>query len=562
MDLIPLESNLHKFHPVIISQIINMIKSDNFWHRKTFESVMSDLRNMWTEGIQELENAHMYCTNDNENDNEMDGVEVINLCSVSQSKNDTFSEGKESAKQESQDKSKHDGTDKMEVELKTIRSEFTTKKEKVKSAMMCWEPISNFTEEESHEEPEKVAKKPVKKTEKQKHGEEHVGPTLDTGNQLKISIEEFSWEREADGSTLETEEHNQQQVVYITNLEDGLRKNSTKPYDEEGLNKKQPAAKNRLIEEPSLNNLNHVFEEYKESCSDVDYIEDSLKGENKKNSKEDNYTNMDEEKEGKQADLLRLKITRYDHDIPTKKGENEKALVTNKMELSHLGKNIFIGDSAATSHMTSSKMGVYNLAPTNGSVMIGNGKSIRCTHKGKLDVICKHKDGSIARETWDVKIVPELNHDQFSFTKAMKDGWQMNGRWKEGGLMIELFKTTRASMKFDRMIPSGSSWLMGIRVQRVFDQAHAAMEPGKTIFISKFHQITGHTGEHLLKPTANYMKLNLIGRLPPCEVCAKAKIRQRNIPKKKMKKLPTRPGYRVFIDICSFKQVSRGGNRH
>ena len=58
------------------------------------------------------------------------------------------------------------------------------------------------------------------------------------------------------------------------------------------------------------------------------------------------------------------------------------------------------------------------------------------------------------------------------------------------------------------------------------------------------------------------MKLKLIGRLPPCEVCAQAKIRQRNVPKKKMKKLPTRPGYRVFIDICSFKQVSRGGNRH
>ena len=160
----------------------------------------------------------------------------------------------------------------------------------------------------------------------------------------------------------------------------------------------------------------------------------------------------------------------------------------------------------------------------------------------------------------------------------------MNGRWKEGGLMIELFKTTRASMKFDRMIPSGSSWFMGIRVQRVFDQEHSAMEPGKTIFISKFHQITGHTGEHLLKPTANYMKLKLIGRLPPCEVCAQAKIRQRNVPKKKIKKLPTRPGYRVFrqrnipkkkikklptrpgyrviIDICSFKQVSRGGSRH
>ena len=51
MNLIPLESNQHKYDSVIIAQIINMIKMDNFWHCKTFESVMSELRNMWTEGI-------------------------------------------------------------------------------------------------------------------------------------------------------------------------------------------------------------------------------------------------------------------------------------------------------------------------------------------------------------------------------------------------------------------------------------------------------------------------------------------------------------------------------
>ena len=121
------------------------------------------------------------------------------------------------------------------------------------------------------------------------------------------------------------------------------------------------------------------------------------------------------------------------------------------MALSNLGKNTFIGDSAATCHMTSNKLGVYNLVPTNGSVMIGNWQSISCTpNMGKLDVICKHKDGSIARETWDVKNVPQLYHDLFSFTKVMKEGWQ-------------IFKTTRASMKFARMIPSGASWLMGIK---------------------------------------------------------------------------------------------------
>ena len=328
-------------------------------------------------------------------------------------------------------------------------------------AMMCWELTSGFSKEETHEEPENVAKKPVEKTEKQKHDQEHVGPTLDTGSRLKILIKEFSWEREADASTLVTEEPDQQQVVYIMNLKDGLQNYGTNLYDEKDLNEKKPAARNRLIEEPSLSIPNHVFEMYKESGSDVDHLEDFLEGENKENSKEDNYTNMDEKKEGKQADLLRSKIIRYDHDIPRKNGENEKALVMKEMELLHLGKNIFIGDSAATSHMTSNKMGVYDLVPIKGSVVIGNEKSISCIHRGKLDVICKHKDGSIARETWDVKIVPELNHDLFSFTKAMKDGWQMNGRWKEGVLMIELFKTTRASMKFDRMIPSGSSWLMG-----------------------------------------------------------------------------------------------------
>ena len=145
-------------------------------------------------------------------------------------------------------------------------------------------------------------------------------------------------------------------------------------------------------------------------------------------------------------------------------------------------------------------MGVYNLIPIKGSVMIGNRQSIICTRKGKLDVICKQ---SMAKETWDVKFVPQLNHDPFSFTKAMKELWQMNGTWKEGGLIIELFKTTRASMKFDRMIPSGSSWLMGVNVQRVMDHAHSAIEPGKKISMLKFLPITGHTSEHLCSPTAN-----------------------------------------------------------
>ena len=82
---------------------------------------------------------------------------------------------------------------------------------------------------------------------------------------------------------------------------------------------KKPAARNRPIEVPSLNNPNHVFDIYGESDSDVNFIEDFLKREDKKNSKECDYINMDVKKEGKHANLQESNITRYHHDIPGKK---------------------------------------------------------------------------------------------------------------------------------------------------------------------------------------------------------------------------------------------------
>ena len=132
MDLIRLESNRHKYDPVIISQIINIIETDCLRHHKTFESVMSDHQNLWMEGIREFENASMHCTNNAENNAEMDEVEFIHLCSVSQNKNEAHVKGKESTKQESQDKTKHNATDGMEDKLRSKKSKSTTKMERSK----------------------------------------------------------------------------------------------------------------------------------------------------------------------------------------------------------------------------------------------------------------------------------------------------------------------------------------------------------------------------------------------------------------------------------------------
>ena len=403
-----------------------------------------------------------------------------------------------------------------------------------------------------------------------------------------------------DALTLATQETSVKNLVYITNIQEGkqgtmidTRNDGKNPSEQDN---KKPTVKTSPVEKSIPVNCNDNLNDYGESGIDNNPGRDKEQKNKTKNTKKVIHMEFDtdddmeeqlknandvkaegkvqvkketvhyyefssEDERGEQADPKKLRKPKMTMKI-CKRDEKDKALVTKEMTLSNIGNNIFIGDSAATSHMTNKKTGVYNLTLKRGSIMIGNGESISCTHKGKLDVICKHRDGSMARETWEVKIVPQLNHDLFSFTKAMKEGCQMNGRWKEGGLMIELFKTTRASMKFDRMIPSGSSWLMGIKTQRLVDQAHAVIEPGKSIPIWKFHQMTGHTGEHLLRTIAKNMGMKLTGKLEPCEISAQAKIRQANVPKKKEKQVPSRPGYRILIDISSFKHESMGGKRH
>ena len=112
--------------------------------------------------------------------------------------------------------------------------------------------------------------------------------------------------------------------MYITNLKGGLQKDSMKLYKEEDPSNKKPAAKNRHFEKPALNNLNHVYELYKESGSDNKNIEDIVKGENKKKAKESRYTNMDEDKKGKQANLLEDEKPRNRHEIPRKKEKMRK----------------------------------------------------------------------------------------------------------------------------------------------------------------------------------------------------------------------------------------------
>ena len=138
MGLTPLESNLHKYDPVIISQIIQMIEADNYWHQKNFESVLTNLWRMWNEGSHAQEDISMYCTENSKMDSKMDTVEVIDLYSESKTENCEQHEGK-SPKQESRDKMKINTIVRKKGKNRPEESKSTTKNEENETMMMCWD---------------------------------------------------------------------------------------------------------------------------------------------------------------------------------------------------------------------------------------------------------------------------------------------------------------------------------------------------------------------------------------------------------------------------------------
>ena len=82
-----------------------------------------------------------------------------------------------------------------------------------------------------------------------------------------------------------------------------------------------------------------------------------------KKTKELAYTSIGRYERGEWAVQWKIKKFQERSQNPKKSRKKLKALVTKEMTLSNLGKNIFIGDLAATSHMTNNKIGVYNLTP-------------------------------------------------------------------------------------------------------------------------------------------------------------------------------------------------------
>ena len=143
---------------------------------------MTDLQRRWDERIHEQKDVSMHSSENNKINDEMDGVEVIDLCSANQTKIDELHEGKESTKQEGQDKMKTNTIIRMKNRNMLGKGKFTAESEENETTMMCWEDLKDSLGKELHIETETEGKKPIENMQKPKDEEEHVAFTLNTGN--------------------------------------------------------------------------------------------------------------------------------------------------------------------------------------------------------------------------------------------------------------------------------------------------------------------------------------------------------------------------------------------
>ena len=145
-----------------------MIEVDKVWHLKTFEAVLTDHRRRWDEVIHEQKDVSMHCTENSKTNEEMDGIEVIDLCSKNQTKTSEFHDSEESTKQESKDKMKSKTITRLESKNRPEKDKPMAESEEDKTVMMCWEKLKTLWEKSLMKNQITSERNPLKRYKNQK----------------------------------------------------------------------------------------------------------------------------------------------------------------------------------------------------------------------------------------------------------------------------------------------------------------------------------------------------------------------------------------------------------
>jgi hypothetical protein len=132
-------------------------------------------------------------------------------------------------------------------------------------------------------------------------------------------------------------------------------------------------------------------------------------------------------------------------------------------------------------------------------------------------------------------------------------GWKLNGD-KE----VIWIEKDGQEIRFDIIIPTPKGALYCMYYKRTSEMAMSAMDHGTKMNIMKAHDLLGHCSEDMTRATAKSMGWILSGGWNPCESCATAKAKQKNVPKESEHQAATKEENRIFLDIATVKKAKDG----
>jgi len=151
--------------------------------------------------------------------------------------------------------------------------------------------------------------------------------------------------------------------------------------------------------------------------------------------------------------------------LKSKKGEN-KQLEKEDTMLMMVGAelkphdNIWIMDSAASTHIVNSKVGLYDVWPIREPIKIGDGKLVYATKVGQLKVSYKACKG----ENWEfvlenIQYIPDVWINLFSLMTAILKGCAISNE----GQMIAIVKNG-LKLRFNKEIKTKNSFVCRVRL--------------------------------------------------------------------------------------------------
>jgi hypothetical protein len=186
--------------------------------------------------------------------------------------------------------------------------------------------------------------------------------------------------------------------------------------------------------------------------------------------------------------------------------------------------NIWIGDTAATVHMTPHEEGIVNMKNTGGGITVGNGEVMVAKKAGDIPCELCDRHGNMVHSgrITDVALIKSCPLNLFSVTKMMKEGWKLSGDGENG---ITLSKGGN-NLSFDIPVatPRGVVYAMYVRRSEIANPALVT-----TMTVEKAHCLLGHQSEDTTRKIAKYIGWEITkGALKPCLSCSIGKAKQKN----------------------------------